>query len=54
MTDYGFNKELCMPLTQALEKVMAGLGDHGFGVLTKIDVRKKFKEKRVTCLMSIA
>ena len=34
-----------MPLTQALEKVMAGLADHGFGVLTKIDVRKKFKEK---------
>ena len=34
-----------MPLAQAVKKVTAGLADHGFGVLTKIDVQKKFKEK---------
>jgi len=45
MMNYGFSKELRMPLSQALEKITAGLADHGFGVLTKIDVRKKFKEK---------
>ena len=45
MTDYGFSKELRMPLAQAVRKVTAGLADHGFGVLTKIDVQKKFKEK---------
>jgi uncharacterized protein (DUF302 family) len=45
MTQYGFNKELCMPLDQALERVTKGLKEHGFGVLTTIDVKKKFKEK---------
>lgn len=34
-----------MPLAQALERVKTGLADHGFGVLTEIDVKKKFKEK---------
>jgi len=45
MTDYGFSRELHMPLGLALEKVTAALEDHGFGVHTKIDVKKKFKEK---------
>jgi len=45
MINYGFTKELDVPFEEAVEKVTARLADEGFGILTKIDVREKFKEK---------
>jgi len=45
MINYGFTKELNVPFEEAIEKVTARLADEGFGILTKIDVREKFKEK---------
>lgn len=43
--DYGFVKELDMPFAAAVDAVTAALKKEGFGVLTKIDMREKFKEK---------
>jgi uncharacterized protein (DUF302 family) len=45
MIGYGFSKEIDTPFQQAVEEVTRRLSDEGFGVLTKIDVREKFKEK---------
>ncbi len=45
MIAYGFSKELDTPFAQAVEEVTQRLSQQGFGVLTKIDVREKFKEK---------
>lgn len=45
MIAYGFSKELDTPFAQAAEEVTQRLSQQGFGVLTKIDVREKFKEK---------
>jgi uncharacterized protein (DUF302 family) len=45
MIDYGFSKEVDTPFEQAVEEVTRRLSDEGFGVLTKIDLREKFKEK---------
>jgi len=45
MIGYGFSKEIDTPFAQAVEEITKKLGDAGFGVLTKIDVREKFKEK---------
>ncbi len=45
MINYGFSKEIDTPFTRAVEEVTQKLSSEGFGVLTKIDVREKFKEK---------
>jgi uncharacterized protein (DUF302 family) len=45
MIGYGFSKELSVPFEQAVEEVTRRLKDHGFGILTKIDVKEKLKEK---------
>lgn len=45
MINYGFTKELKLPFEDVIEMVTARLADEGFGILTKIDVREKFKEK---------
>ena len=45
MINYGFTKELEIPFNEAVAAVTAALKKEGFGVLTTIDVREKFKEK---------
>ncbi len=45
MPDYGFTKTLDMPLDAAIEKVTAELAKDGIGILTRIDVHEKLKEK---------
>ena len=45
MIDYGFTKEVDMPFEVAIEVVTEELKKEGFGILTKIDVKEKFKEK---------
>jgi uncharacterized protein (DUF302 family) len=45
MINYGFTKELAMPFEKAVEVVSEALKKEGFGILTKIDVQEKFKEK---------
>lgn len=42
---YYFAKSIDVPFDQAIEKVTDALKSHGFGVLTKIDVRTTLKEK---------
>ena len=45
MINYGFTKELGLPFAAAVEAVTSALKKEGFGILTTIDVREKFKEK---------
>jgi len=45
MINYGFAKELNIPFEEAIEVVTQELKKEGFGILTKIDVKEKFKEK---------
>ena len=45
MINYGFTKELNVPFEKVVETVIQELKNEGFGVLTKIDVKEKFKEK---------
>ena len=45
MINYGFTKELNIPFEKAVEAVTEGLNKEGFGILTRIDVKEKFKEK---------
>ncbi len=46
MTDsIAFEVTLEMPYDEALEAVEAALKEEGFGILTRIDVRKTFQEK---------
>ena len=45
MINYGFVKEVGMDFEQAVEQVTEALKKAGFGVLTTINVREKFKEK---------
>jgi len=45
MINYGFTKELSIPFEEAIEVVAQELKKEGFGILTKIDVKEKFKEK---------
>ncbi len=42
---YYFSKTLDMPFTQAIETTTEALKQHGFGVLTRIDVKNTLKEK---------
>lgn len=43
--DYGIRKTVALPYDQAVEKTRAALKEHGFGVLTEIDMKAKLKEK---------
>ncbi|MFB0526813.1 MAG: DUF302 domain-containing protein [bacterium] len=45
MINYGFTKELIIPFEKTVEIVTQELKKQGFGILSKIDVREKFKEK---------
>jgi len=45
MIKYGFTKEVDVPFEEVIEIVSKELKKEGFGILTKIDVRDKFKEK---------
>lgn len=45
MIPYGFKKEVNLPFREAVEKVTESLKHEGFGVLTTIDMKAKFKEK---------
>jgi len=45
MINYGFTKELDAGFEQAVEHVTESLKKEGFGVLTTIDVKEKFREK---------
>ena len=45
MINYGFTKEVDLPFEEVIVKVTEELKKEGFGILTKIDVREKFKEK---------
>ena len=45
MNEYGFVKELNIPFENAIEKVKEELQKEGFGILTTIDLKEKFKEK---------
>jgi uncharacterized protein (DUF302 family) len=45
MIKYGFTKSLKDSLEVVEEKVKAALKSEGFGVLTRIDIKEKFKEK---------
>jgi uncharacterized protein (DUF302 family) len=45
MINYGFTKELDIPFEKAIEVVSDELKKEGFGILTRIDAKEKFKEK---------
>ena len=42
---YYFAKSIDAPFDEAVEKTVAALKQHGFGVLTRIDVKNTLKEK---------
>lgn len=44
-TPYAFGKTVDMPYAEAERRVREELAKEGFGVLTEIDVKKKFAEK---------
>jgi len=45
MINYGFTKELNRSFEKVVETVIQELKNEGFGILTKIDIKEKFKEK---------
>jgi uncharacterized protein (DUF302 family) len=45
MITYGFKKEIGLSFDRAVEAVTEELKKRDFGILTKIDVKEKFKEK---------
>lgn len=45
MIRYGFTKELDISFHNAVDKVTNELKKEGFGILTRIDVKEKIKEK---------
>ena len=45
MITYGFTREVDLSFKDAVARVTALLKQEGFGVLSKIDIREKFKEK---------
>ena len=45
MIGYGFMKEIDISFEKAVELVIEELKKEGFGILTQIDVKEKFKEK---------
>ena len=45
MTDINFKREISATVDQAIERATKALGAVGFGVLTRIDMHSKIKEK---------
>jgi uncharacterized protein (DUF302 family) len=45
MIQYGFSKDLDIPYESVIELVTEALKKEGFGILTEINVKDKFKEK---------
>lgn len=45
MLEYGFTKTVDEPFGSVVERAKQELQKEGFGVLTSIDIREKFKEK---------
>ncbi len=45
VTSYAFGKSVDLSYAEAEEKVRAELQKEGFGILTEIDVKEKFREK---------
>ncbi len=45
MINYGFSKELELPFAKGVETVTEALKKEGFGILSRIDVKEKFREK---------
>lgn len=45
MINYGFTKEVKLPFEEVIAVVTEELKKEGFGILTRIDVQEKFKEK---------
>jgi uncharacterized protein (DUF302 family) len=45
MISYGFTKEMNQSFSEAVDLVTSALKQEGFGILTRIDVKEKFKEK---------
>lgn len=45
MISYGYLKKINGPLDTAIEAVTAALQSKGFGVMMRIDIHKRFKEK---------
>jgi uncharacterized protein (DUF302 family) len=43
--DLGLRTTLSLPYEQAVERLVGALKDHGFGVLTEIDVKATLKKK---------
>ena len=43
--DYYFAKELTCSVDDAVDKVTLLLKEHGFGIITQINIRETFKEK---------
>lgn len=42
---YSYHRDLSIPFKAAVERIYLTLKDQGFGVLTEIDLKDKFKEK---------
>ncbi|HEX5364090.1 MAG TPA: DUF302 domain-containing protein [Gallionella sp.] len=45
MTDINFKREISATLDEAVERATKALGAEGFGILTRIDMHAKIKEK---------
>lgn len=43
--DYGYGRTVDMPLDQAIDRITETLKEEGFGILSRIDVHEKLKEK---------
>lgn len=43
--EFTFSKTLHLPFQQAIEKTTAALKEQGFGIISTIDLKEKFKEK---------
>ena len=43
--EYGYGRSVNLPFRQAIERITETLKEEGFGVLSRIDVHEKLKEK---------
>jgi uncharacterized protein (DUF302 family) len=43
--EYGYGRSIDMPFQQAIERITETLKEEGFGVLSRIDIHEKLKEK---------